>query len=124
MLRRAVGQMKMQKIFDTDDAIFFQPAEIGYTHENEQTVSAVNLQLLELLKLRFAVYIHGKRFAVIHPYPVNHKGCGVAVIDHHLHRCASLLREYGVKRERVAREGQSKRRIVIHAVLAAARKKT
>ena len=119
-LRVAVRQVKIEPVGDKDGGIAVVRAYI-HADENEQAVTTVDLQIGEPCQIRFAVHVSHERTAVGEPDTVDDKGILVAVIDHDLRRGAALLREDGVEPQRIAREGQSQRRIVTHLVLLASR---
>ena len=57
-----------------------------YTHEDEHTIAAVDLQIRHTLRVGLSVYIDAKDLAFLKPYTIYNEGGFIAIIDQELQR--------------------------------------
>ena len=73
-----------------------------HAYKNKQTVTTVNLYMVETVSLGFAIHIDAESGLICKDYTVHHDGIGIAVIDHESCRGTTLCSENRVKTQGVA----------------------
>ena len=117
LLRVTRTQMEMQFFGDQHRVILFLGIN-HHAHKHKRTVPAVDLQMINLTQIRFAVHVDLEEES-FHPDLIDHHGVLIPVIDHDLCGRRALLRKDRVEAQRVAREAQTQTRIVTHLILLA-----
>ena len=103
---RILVDCKAQVIFDKNGCVFLVRVNIDLD-ENEEAVTSVELDILELREVVFSVHIDFEGGVVIEPYIADSQCVGIAVIDHQAQcGCADRGKDR-VKRDGVLREGES-----------------